>query len=169
MLMYLEIPEDFVPRDRTAPAYGPDVPFHSMEQVYGQFQKTFENSLMERVEYKVPGKGVQPDTAARHANELNFFKEQAFRHAVNNLPDRYSQVYALTAVWFEQNPEYTGLLGRPAFNGLDLETDIRKFRDIDFEKPDSAEVLLDSLTFPELMSFEDAVAGIPYNDSRAEL
>lgn len=166
---YLEIPDDFVPRDRTAPAYGPDVPFHSMEQVYEQFQKTFEKSLSERVEYKVPGRDMLPDTAAQYAEGLRFFKERAFRHAINHLPDRYSQTYALTAVWFDQNPEYMGLLERPAFNGLDLKPDIHKFRNIDFSRPDSADVLLDSLTLPDLISFEDAVAKISHNMDKFEL
>ncbi len=117
-----------VPADGRKPYMKPTEPFTSMSQVYEQFQKTFVKQVFGHAEYTVPKKST--DYVAGYINSQKWPWERIqSRKQINQIPDRLTQAYVLSAAWLKQHEYGSYVREFPVFKHMDFPKNISQLID----------------------------------------
>ncbi len=145
---FIEAPDDYemeIPEDGRAPFMKPSEPFNCMDEVYEHFQKTFEVQVFKPAEYWVD-KNSQ-DAVGKHIKKEWPWERPHARELVNNMSDRLTQVYVLSATWLEQHQDYAEWMKKlPALKNIDFPEKIRDLIDNTPNQPEKEDLDLGQLT-----------------------
>lgn len=151
--------------DGRPPFMKPTEPFTSMDQVYNQFQKIFLEKVFEPVDYKIEKKSM--DSVERYISEQKWpWERNRSRMQFNQIDDRLTQNYVMTAAWLEQHANYSWVRGLPVFEHMDFPETVPVLIQNAPEHPDDDELDLEQLTEDDI-EFERAVKSIPSDIGRS--
>ena len=136
----------------------PDEPFTSMSQVYDQFQETFVKQVFTSVDYTVTKDSM--DFVGDYINSQKWPWERIWsRKQVNQISDRLTQAYVLSAVWLDQYEYGSWIKDLPVFEHMDFPENITELIQNAPDHPDEADLDLKLLT-EDVIDFVHAVEQI---------
>lgn len=161
---FIKAPDDYymkTPADGRKPYMKPMEPFTSMSQVYDQFQETFVKQVFKPADYTVTKNSM--DFVGDYINEQKWPWERAWsRKQVNQIPDRLTQAYVLSAVWLGQHEYGPWIKKLPVFEHMDFPENVSKLIQNAPDYPNEEELDLGLLTEDDI-DFAHAVEQIEFD------
>lgn len=153
------------PADGRTPFMKPTEPFTSMSQVYNEFQKVFPKCTLELVDYKTGEQSI--DSVELHIRKKEWpWKRQKSMEQFNQINDRVTQTYVMSAAWLECHDGYSWVKERPVFEDIGFPKRMSALLKSGPEKPEDDELDLSQLTEDDI-DFERAINEIPVSLGRS--
>lgn len=161
---FIPVPDDYemeMPDDGRKPYMKPTEPFTTMSQVYDQFQETFVKQVFTPANYKVTRNSM--DFVEYYISNQKWPWERIqSRKQVNQISDRLTQAYVLSAVWIEQHEYGSWIKELPVFEHMDFPKNISELIQNIPVDPKEKDLNLEILTEDDI-DFIRAVEQIDFN------
>lgn len=145
---FIPAPDDYemeIPADGRKPYMKPTEPFTSMTDVYDRFQKTFVEQVFKPVDYKVT-KNSTDSVSITIDNQKWPWERVWSRKQVNEISDRLTQAYVLSAIWLDQRVAFQWIKELPVFEHMQFPENISELIRNGPEQPKENELDLELLT-----------------------
>lgn len=166
---YAKVPDDYQ-MEQDEYGHAPYVlirkgPFTSMEQIYNQFQKTFEECIGNIIDYEVPSNDENDAVAGHINNSEKLWNKKAARELVEKPSDKMAQMFMMSAAFLEKHELLAWLKDEPALHGLKFPKTMKGLMKNAPPPPEKGDMRLDELKekpldydASDLQEFADAVA-----------
>lgn len=145
---FIKAPDGYrmeIPADGREPYMKPTEPFTSMDRIYDAFQKTFVKQVFCPVDYTVTKNFM--DYAEYYIENKNWpWERKQSRNQINQISDRITQTYVLSAIWLHQHEYGQWIRDLPVFEHMEFPDTIPRLIKNAPDDPNKADLDLHRLT-----------------------